>query len=155
MRYLRLNENDYDKLLDKDVKNIQMDICDFITYYKSQNNSAAIFCYIAAINKFYSMNDVTLNWKKINSYRGEHEKIAEDRPYTHSEIQTLISHASIRYRAIILLMSSGGLRLGAIPLLRVKDLNLLILTIIRFTKLLFMPKVNLVTLYSVLRNVAI
>jgi site-specific recombinase XerD len=122
MRYLRLNDNDYDKLLDKDVKHIQLD---FITWYKSknQNNSASILCYIAAINKFYSMNDVTLNWKKINSYRGEHEKIAEDRPYTHSEIQTLISHATPRNRAIILLMSSAGLRLGAIPSLRIRDLE--------------------------------
>ena len=125
MRYLRLDDNDYGKLLDKDTKMIQMDICDFIAYYKSQrqNNSASILCYIAAINKFYSMNDVTLNWKKINSYRGEHDKIAEDRPYTHSEIQTLISHATSRNRAIILLMSSAGLRLGAIPLLRIKDLE--------------------------------
>jgi integrase len=69
------------------------------------------------------MNDVALNWKKINSYRGEHEKIAEDRPYTHSEIQTLISHATLRNRAIILLMSSAGLRLGAIPSLRIRDLE--------------------------------
>jgi integrase len=122
MRYLRLNDNDYDRLLDKDVKLIQMDICDFITLFKSSHKSAAISYYVAAISKFYSMNDVTLNWKKINSYRGDYEKIAEDRPYTHSEIQTLINHATIRNRAIILLMSSAGLRLGAIPLLRIRDM---------------------------------
>jgi integrase len=69
------------------------------------------------------MNDVTLNWKKINSYQGERVKVAEDRPYTHSEIQTLVGHATLRNRAIILLMSSAGLRLGAIPLLRIKDLE--------------------------------
>jgi integrase len=69
------------------------------------------------------MNDVTsLNWKKITSYQGEHEKVAEDRPYTHSEIQTLIAHTTPRNRAIILLMSSAGLRLGAIPLLRIRDI---------------------------------
>jgi integrase len=123
MRYLRLNDNDYDKLLNKDVKLIQMDICDFITHFKSSHRSAAISYYVAAINKFYSMNDVTLNWKKINSYRGDYEKIAEDRPYTHSEIQSLINHATIRNRAIILLMSSAGLRLGAIPLLRIRDME--------------------------------
>jgi integrase len=54
---------------------------------------------------------------------GEYEKTVEDRPYTHSEIQTLIQHASPRNKAIILLMSSGGLRVGAISLLRIKDLE--------------------------------
>ena len=54
---------------------------------------------------------------------GEHEKTVEDRPYTHSEIQTLIQHASPRNKAVILLMSSGGLRVGAISTLRIKDLE--------------------------------
>ena len=35
---------------------------------------------------------------------GEHEKTVEDRPYTHSEIQTLIQHTLPRNKAIILLM---------------------------------------------------
>ena len=41
---------------------------------------------------------------------GEHVKVAEDRPYTHSEIQTLLDHSSVRNQAIILLMTSAGLR---------------------------------------------
>jgi hypothetical protein len=43
---------------------------------------------------------------------GENEKTVEDRPYTHSEIQILIQHASPRNKAMILLMSSAGLRIG-------------------------------------------
>jgi integrase len=70
------------------------------------------------------INDVTtLNWKKIKSYFAEHEKTAEDRPYTHSEIQTLLQHSSLRNCAMILLMASAGLRVGALPLLRIKDLE--------------------------------
>jgi integrase len=124
MKYLGLPNRDYDKLLDKDVKLIQMDICDFINYLKVDHSAACVSVYVSGINKFYTMNDVTtLNWKKINSFMGEHEKVAEDRPYTHSEIQTLIAHTTPRNRAIILLMSSGGLRLGAIPLLRIRDIE--------------------------------
>ena len=85
---------------------------------------ACVSTYVAAIGKFYTMNDVTtLNWKKIKSFMGEHEKVVEDRPYTHSEIQTLIAHTTSRNRAIILLMSSAGLRLGAIPFLRIRDIK--------------------------------
>jgi integrase len=125
MDYLGLPTRDYDKLLQKDVKLIQMDISDFIIYLRKKGNAAAsVSLYIAAINKFYTMNDITtLNWKKVKSFMGEHEKVAEDRPYTHSEIQTLIAHTTPRNRAIILLMSSAGLRLGAIPLLRIRDLE--------------------------------
>jgi hypothetical protein len=54
------------------------------------------------------MNDITLNWKKIKSFTGEHEKVAEDCPYTHAEIQMIITRASLRNKAIILLMSSAG-----------------------------------------------
>jgi integrase len=123
MKYFGLGVNDYDKLLDKDPKLIQFDICAFVSSFKADHSSAAVSTYLAAINKFYSMNDVTLNWKKINSYQGERIKVAEDRPYIHSEIQTLIQNTTPRNRSIILLMSSAGLRLGALPFLRIKDLK--------------------------------
>jgi integrase len=124
MTYLRIPAGEYDRLLEKDPKLIQMDICDFVTFLRKKgNSSASVSAYVAAVNKFYAMNDIVLNWKKIRSFMGEHERTVEDRPYTHSEIQTLIQHASPRNKAIILLMSSGGLRVGAISLLRVKDLE--------------------------------
>jgi integrase len=127
MDYLRINRQDYDKLLppEKDIKIIQMDICDFISYLRKKGTAyATVSMYVAALAKFYSMNDViTLNWKKVKSYMGEHEKVAEDRPYTHTEIQSLLGKASPRNRAIILTMCSAGLRVGAIPLLRIRDLE--------------------------------
>ena len=70
------------------------------------------------------MNDIlTLNWKKIHSFEGEKEKQTEDRPYTHSEIHTLIKDASLRDKSIILLMSSAAIRVGGVAGLRVKDLE--------------------------------
>jgi integrase len=124
MDYLGIARDQYDKLLDKDPKIIEMHICDYISFLRGKNLSyAVISLYVAALNKFYSMNDIQLNWKKIKSFIGERERVAEDRPYNHSEIQTLIHSASQRNRAIILLMSSAGLRAGAIPILRIRDLQ--------------------------------
>jgi hypothetical protein len=60
MKYLRLDANDYHNLLDKDVKLIQLDICDFNISFKRDHSSAAVCTYLAAINKFYSMNDVDI-----------------------------------------------------------------------------------------------
>jgi integrase len=128
MSYLRLPQGAYDKLLDKDPKTIQMDICDYVIHLKNQGiiKPRSIEGYLAAIRKFYVMNDVTqLNWAKIHSFTGENEKQIEDRPYTHAEIQKMLQKTTTttRNRAIILLMCSGGLRVGAIPGLRIRDLE--------------------------------
>jgi integrase len=124
MDYLRLPHQEYDKLLDRDPKLIQMDICDYVLHLKEKQLSAAtVSMYLAAVRKFYEMNDIELHWKKIHSFKDEPNKRVEDRPYTHSEIATLIKDSSRRNRAIILLMASAGLRVGAIPTLRYRDLE--------------------------------
>ena len=64
------------------------------------------------------MNDVEdIKWKKLKRFMGEEVPKHEDRRYTHEEIHTLVQGASIRLKAAILLMASGGLRVGSLPLL--------------------------------------
>jgi integrase len=125
MNYLKIPRGSYDRLLDRDPKLILMDICDFITYQRNRGGSSAtVSTYVAGINKIFVVTDVTiLNWKKIKGFMGEHEKFAEDRPYTHSEIAALLAHSSIRNRCMIFLIASAGLRIGALPILRIKDLE--------------------------------
>jgi integrase len=126
MDYLKLGHEEYDRLLDKDTKLIQMDICDYITYLRNSTtlSSGSISTYISAVRKFYTMNDITtLNWEKIHSFEPEREKKVEDRPYTHDEIKTLIENTSSRNRSIILLMSSSAPRVGALSLIRIRDLE--------------------------------
>jgi hypothetical protein len=49
--------------------------------------------------------------------------LLEDRPYTKSEIQTMLKTATdIRVKIIILLISSSGMRYGALPSLKLKSL---------------------------------
>jgi integrase len=125
MDYIRLGREEYDLLLQRDPKLIQMDIIRFITHMKKKNNSyQTISGYISGIKHFLVQNDViTLNWNKIKKNFRSHEKVAEDRPYSHEEIKRLIEIASTRDKALILILSSAGLRIGAIPGLRVKDLK--------------------------------
>jgi site-specific recombinase XerD len=125
MAYLHLPSGAYDKLLEMDVKTIQMNICDYVTYLRKNNKShQTVSAYLAAIRHFYDMNDiVSINWKKVHSFEGEHENNSEDRPYTHSEISTMLQNTTLRNQAIILLMCSSGPRVGAIPQVRIKDLE--------------------------------
>lgn len=55
-----------------------------------------------AIYHFYDMNDVVLNKKKINMFKGEFSKIVVDRPYTHEEIAKALNVAKdSRYQSDI------------------------------------------------------
>jgi integrase len=69
------------------------------------------------------MNDVYLNTNKINQYLPEFRKSKKDRAYKHTEIQSLLDIADDRFRAIILLLASTGVRIGAIPGLRLRNVE--------------------------------
>jgi site-specific recombinase XerD len=80
MSYLKIPADRYDKLQDLDTKIIQMNICDYITHLKNSGviASRSIAVYLSAIRKFYSMNDIQLNWDKIHSYQPERATVRKN-----------------------------------------------------------------------------
>jgi hypothetical protein len=79
MNYLQIRHGEYDKLVEKDPEIIQIDICGYITFLRQGHASpAAISLKVAALTKFYTMNDMlSLNWKKIKSFEPEKEKVLQ------------------------------------------------------------------------------
>ena len=59
------------------------------------------------------MNDIQVKWNKITAGLPKERKYAEDRAPTIEEIQKLIEYPDRRIKAIILIMVSSGIRLGA------------------------------------------
>lgn len=53
----------------------------------------------------FDMNDVVLNKKKINMFKGEFSRTIIDRPYTHEEISKALNCADLRMKVAILLMA--------------------------------------------------
>jgi integrase len=88
-------------------------------------SAATINTRIAPIKKFYDTNDIELKWKKIKSYvgRSKSKNNRKDRPYTHYEIAKMLEKADQRGRVTILLMASAGIRVGALPSLKIRDLQ--------------------------------
>jgi integrase len=76
-----------------------------------------------AVMKFCEMNDITINWKKCYSFLGEFTRLAKDRAYTKDEIRKILDKYDERKRVIILLLVSTGMRIGALPDLRLKHLK--------------------------------
>ena len=77
--------------------------------------------FLSAIKTFYEMNDIeNIRWRKLKRFMGEETPRHEDRKYTHEEILTLLNASDLKQKVIILLMSSAGLRIGALPTLLIK-----------------------------------
>ena len=90
---------------------------------KNGKGFGAIHNYVAAICKYYKINDIYLNTDKIKQYLPEFKRSKKDRAYSAEEIQSLLNIVDDRFRAVILLLASTGVRVGAIPQLQLRNLE--------------------------------
>ncbi len=106
------------------VKEIEDHVVEFVSSMKKQGKSfAAIHNYVSAICKYYRTKRVSLDTKYIRERLPEFRKSKKDRGYEYEEIQKLLEISDDRFRAIILLLASSGMRVGAMPGLRIRNLE--------------------------------
>jgi site-specific recombinase XerD len=125
-RYMQYcNITDVNNLLSFQLHDAQQRIIDYISYLKQckQLSAITISQYVAAIIHFYTMNDVTLNRNKIGCYIPEYIKRHKDRAYTRAEVSKLLEFCDLRGRAIVLLLASTGMRIGAVPPLTLEHIT--------------------------------
>ena len=79
------------------------------------SSNSTVSVHLAALYHFFSINDVIINRKKLAKSLGEQENKYEYRFYTLEEISSLLSLCDERGKAIVLLMASTGMRVGALP----------------------------------------
>ena len=103
---------------------IEQKIIEFILHLKQQGKSyAAIRMYLASVKAFYKINDIVLNDSKISKFLPEQKRVRKDRAYDYNEISKLLEIADERMRVVILLLASTGIRIGAVPDLRLRNLE--------------------------------
>jgi len=114
---------DYEELLLS--KGTTDTIADFIQHLKDKGNSRrTIRSYLTGVKHFYIMNDNTsINWGKMRKFLGKVQTKNNDELYSKEQLQKLMEVATERERIAFLLMLSGGLRIGAVPDLKVGDLT--------------------------------
>ena len=109
---------------DSNPRKIEEHMINFIISMKKESKSyAAIHNYVSAIFAFYKINDIVLNVDKICRFMPEKKKSNKDRAYTHEEILQFLNVANERMKVVILLLASTGIRIGAIPSLRLRNLE--------------------------------
>lgn len=125
------NAKDADTLELHDPPSIQQKIKDFMQDLRENNTSySTANKAFWAVRKFYAANQVMINWDWVELFkpkRGPSEQ--DDRPYTKHEVLISINKADhlkdLRSKAAIMIMATGGVRIGALPDIRVRDLEYL------------------------------
>jgi integrase len=90
---------------------------------KDGKNFYAISNYVTALISYYKINDVMLNTKRITRFMPERRRTRKDRSYTHEEIGKVLEIADERMRAVILILASSGVRVGALPSITLGNLD--------------------------------
>jgi integrase len=123
MNFIRLTE--VDSLIEiRDPRVIESQLIDYIMSLRNDGISYSTIKYLLApIFTFYQLNDITLNKKKVFRYLGEYKRVVKDKAYTTVQIQQALQNADQRMRMIVLLLSSTGCRIGALPALTVGNLT--------------------------------
>ena len=129
-KFLNIEPNNFDLLLryitSKERKELEHILISYILYLKEEKRLSpnSVCSYLNPIRHFFKMNDiVNINWYKINRFQDRKHTITKDRPYTRQELDKLLGVGNLRDRVVILLMSSAGLRIGALPSLKLRDLK--------------------------------
>ena len=125
MKFLAITDVDNLMVLAQDPKGLQSKIVDYVKFmaHTKKISAVTINLYLCSVMHFYAMNDVTLNRKRISRYIPQHLKRHKDRAYTTQEIAKLLEFCDLRNRAIVLLFASTGMRIGAVPSLRLENVS--------------------------------
>jgi hypothetical protein len=95
-------------LVVEDPKTAQSQIIEYIRWLREKGLSWQT-CVIraAALKHFYEMNDIVLNWKKINRFVGEKTRTVKDRAYTKEEIRKMLDKCDERKLQIKTLLQNA------------------------------------------------
>ncbi|MGA8843286.1 MAG: tyrosine-type recombinase/integrase [Nitrososphaeraceae archaeon] len=105
-------------------KTVEEIIIQYIIYMRNSDfSSSYINNRLAAITAFLSLNDVSINRKKLNRFVGEQRKTVKDEAYNHEDLKKMFQFATFRTRLLIAIYSSTGIRKGAIIDLKLKHLQ--------------------------------
>ena len=111
-------------MLSLPIDEVEDRLVDYLLYMKKQDLSTSFinlnFC---ALKHFYFMNSLRINKERIGKFLGESKKKNVDRSYTHSEIKSILDIAENRFKCMVTILASTGMRIGPLPSLRLSHLQ--------------------------------
>jgi hypothetical protein len=101
----------------KALMNLQHRIEDYVILLQTKVRNKEITAMTATVTVppvklFCEMNDIILNWRKINKLLPHGNDNATDEAYTREQIKKMLDYSDLRAKIPILFMASSGMRLG-------------------------------------------
>ena len=98
---------------------------DYVMEKKSQGKArSTIKTPISALELFCDANDLAINWKKIHRLLPAQKKKSGSRSYSTEQVQKMLqATTNLRNKAIIHFLASSGVRIGALPELKIKHIR--------------------------------
>jgi hypothetical protein len=95
MKYRKISDIS-DLVVVGSTKELESQLIAYLVSIKSQVSHSLRSLRLAAIKKFYVMNDVVLNWQKISCYLGEKKRVVNDdgQCYSTEQIQQYYHNAT-------------------------------------------------------------
>src|SRR2546425_4753063 len=124
-RFLRwTNIRNADELIKRPESELQTLLENYLFYLKKMISPNSINPEFAALDLFFSMNDKTLNFKKIRKmFPAKVKKTGMDCWTTEQIVEMLKNAQNQRTRTLIHFLASTGCRIGAIPELKVRHVS--------------------------------
>jgi integrase len=124
-QFLASSKLDLDKFLKLPTDKITDIIIKYLVDKKVSRGSKNMIYF--SLKHACEINDVVLNWKKIKKFikseKTGNETNGNDRGYTHEEIQKILEFTDQRMTTAFLILSSTGMRIGALGSLKIGDLE--------------------------------
>lgn len=115
---------DYDTLAGTKPEQLQIMIEDYIMSLKKQVSPNTVQPMIYGVKSFLDANDIELKWRKIQKLFPEKVKRSGKLAWTRPQIYLMLKSArDSRARALIYFLSASGVRIGALPDLKIKHLS--------------------------------
>jgi len=105
----------------KEVIRLQRIAEDYVLFLQAKISNGEITAgtahsMIPPVKLFCEMNDIILNWRKINKLLPHGNGNAADEAYTKEQIKKMLEHSDLRAKIPILFMASSGMRDWAVLL---------------------------------------
>ena len=120
------NLESVDQILSIDNQELKEKVQDYVLLFKNNGKSPSYIRGITfSIQSLCDSNDkMGINWKNIRKLVGKKIRSKKSRPYTTTEIKRMLNSVrDLRNKALILFLSASGVRRGAIPDLKMKNLK--------------------------------
>jgi len=105
--------------------NLQIMIEDYIMHLKSRGLArSTVSGSLFALESFLDINDIQLRWKKIRRLLPAQNKRSGRHAWTTEQVKMMLEYASdARAKALVHFLASTGVRIGALPELKLKHLR--------------------------------